>query len=244
MDSLGDRMKTYEAVPKVFLTRRMPVIVRVDGRAFHTYTKKADKPFDDVLMNCMLESARFVAKEMQGFKIGYIQSDEASFVMTDYDSIETEAWFANNLQKIVSISASCMTASFSRFMRMFNCDRYQGIATFDARAFVVPQEEVANYLLWRAKDWERNSLQMYARSCFSQKQLHGKKREDMHDMLKTVGKNWATDIDDRAKNGSFIFRDGDGFVDARYDILPTYESINDFIQPHIFPEKVSSENEG
>jgi len=233
MDSLGDRMKTYES--KLFLTRRMPVIVRIDGRAFHTYTKRANKPFDNDLIDCMVESAISVANDMQGFKVGYIQSDEASFLLTDYDHIETEAWFANNLQKIVSVSASTMTANFNSnaFSSPSLFFRMGGLATFDSRAFVIPVSDVTNYFLWRAKDWERNSLQMYARSMFSSKQLHGKNREDMFEMLKAIGKDWHTDIsiDNACRYGTFICNQGDSGISPKTDILPNFESMNAFLKP-------------
>ena len=115
-DSLGDRMKSfYEDRSRVYLTRRTPVIVRVDGRAFHTLTKTADKPFDSHLIGVMTRAAIKTANDMQGFKLGYVQSDEASFLLLDTDTLTTEAWFDLNLQKIVSISASLMTAYFNRF---------------------------------------------------------------------------------------------------------------------------------
>ena len=103
---------------------------------------------------------------------------------------------------------------------------------FDSRAFSIPWNEVTNAFLWRAKDWERNSLQMYARAFFSHKQLHGKGKMDMHDMLHGIGKNWTTDLTDQEKNGTFIIASNDGLI-VRSDIKPNYQDIYSAIG-HLF----------
>ena len=219
-DSLGDRMKrNYEGPARLYLTRRTPVIVRVDGRAFHTFTRNFQKPFSPTLTNAMVGAALTVASEMQGCKLGYVQSDEASFLLTDYDELQTQPWFAYNKSKVESISASTMTAAFARHMSVAGISRP---ATFDARAFNIPEDEVVNYFLWRAKDWARNSISMYAQSRFSRKELDGKSCADMHEMLHEVGLNWTTDLVDNKKNGTFIMSSG-----VREDILPTYAAINE-----------------
>lgn len=212
--NLGDRMKeNYENRSRFFLTRKVPVIIRLDGRAFHTFTKNMIKPFDSGLIGVMLHSALATAKEMQGFKLGYVQSDEASFLLTDYDNLEATAWFDYNLSKMTSISASIMTGEFRRVW-------VGQTAHFDSRAFNVPKEDVANYFLWRALDWERNSLSMYCQSFFSHKELQGKNRADQHEMLHKIGKNWA-DLSDHLKNGTFITKS----FEMRTDILPAYDNI-------------------
>ena len=195
--TLGNRMKEYEVVSQTKLTRRSNVIIRIDGKAFHTFTRGCKKPFDEDLINAFVETSKLVASEIQGFKLFYHQSDEVSFLLQDFDTLETDAWFDNKVQKIVSVTASLFTGYFNASYKS------KKIAFFDARCFVVPPEEVANYFLWRCQDWERNSLQMYARANFSTKELHLKKRDDMHEMLHSVGKNWTTDLSDQEKNGTF-----------------------------------------
>ena len=219
-DSLGDRMKCYEKASRPFLTKRTPVILRIDGKAFHTFTRGCDKPFDAKLIRAMKLSAVMVANNIQGFKLAYIQSDEASFLITDYDDIATQGWFNYNLSKMVSISASIMTASFNH---VWGGDR---LAYFDSRAFNIPEMDIKNYFLWRQKDWERNSLQMYCRSFFSHGELHGKNKEDMHNMLHGIGKNWTTDCLDCQKNGSFLVGK---MVEERTNIMPNYQSISDVV---------------
>lgn len=206
--SLGDRIKEfYENRSRHYLTRRMPVVVRVDGKAFHTLTHGCEKPYDQNLINAMVGSATLVAQQIQGFKLAYTQSDEVSFLLTDYDQIKTDAWFDYNLQKITSVTAAMMTAFFNNHLRALPGNALENkTAFFDARAFNIPREEVANYFLWRAKDWERNSLQMMALANFSHKELHGKGREDLHELLHSKGINWATDCTPQQKNGTFITR--------------------------------------
>ncbi len=231
MQALGERIKAYEQVTRNFLCKRMPVMVRVDGRAFHTLTCGADKPFDQHLINVMAESALAVAEDMQGFKAAYVQSDEATFFMTDYDDINTDGWFGYNLNKIVSLSASIMTAMFNA-----NYEKSNRMAFFDSRAFNIPRDEVANAFLWRMKDWERNSLQMYCQSMFSHKQLYGKCKEDMHNMLHGAGKNWTTDLTDQEKNGTWIVKTDLGIA-RRFDVLPNYKDVAAIIDPLIFKTK-------
>ena len=220
---LGDRIKSYEKTFRQSALRRMPLMIRVDGRAFHTFTKGCKRPFDSDLMHAMVNSALYTAKDMQGFKMAYIQSDEASFCLTDYDTFETEGWFSYELPKVISISASTMSVAFNKY---FPTDK---LPVFDSRAFTVPKEEVSNAFLWRAKDWERNSLQMYARTFFSQKQLHKKKRDEMHEMLHSIGKNWTTDLSLMERNGTFIVNNKGNLV-ITSDILPTYESISEAVR--------------
>ena len=219
MDSLGDRIKGYEKNFSNTAVKRMPLMIRVDGKAFHTFTKGMQKPFDHTLISAMVAAAIDVAKQMQGFKVAYIQSDEATFCITDYDSIETEGWFGYKIQKIVSISAAIMSVAFNKH---FETDKSP---IFDSRAFTIPVDDVVNAFLWRAKDWERNSLQMYARSFFSHKELHKKNKDDIHEMLYSIDKNWTTDLTEQEKNGTFLINTNDGIVE-RNDIAPTYSNLH------------------
>jgi tRNA(His) guanylyltransferase len=243
--SLGDRIKGYEGVSRNFLVGRMPVICRVDGRAFHTFTKHCEKPFDKNIISAMVHGAKQVADDMQGFKVGYVQSDEASFVITDYDEINTQGWFNYNLSKMISMSASVMTLHFNSYYRYLDenivvngsaVTRLRPIPNgyFDSRAFNVPREDVSNYLLWRCQDWKRNSLQMYARSVYSHKALMNKNQDDMHELLHQKGKNWATDLSNVEKNGTFLVKTDDG-IGTRSDIRPSFEEISAVVEPLVYP---------
>jgi len=222
---LGERMKMrYERPSRYHLLRKTPVIIRVDGRAFHTFTRKFDKPFDKDFIAAMLNTALRASTEIQqGVRAAYVQSDEISFFLADYDDVDTEAWFDYNKAKVESITASIATAFFNEFIQ----SKKKGVplAFFDARAFNIPREEVVNYFLWRMKDWARNSLTMYCRGSFSHKQLEGKNAAAQHELLHTVGKNWATDLSPIERNGTLILRTADGgFVPesnyvAKYDVV-------------------------
>ena len=207
-DSLGDRMKTYENVSRTYLPRRLPVIIRIDGRAFHTFTKGFQRPFDPVLANAMHDTAAALCKEISGAKLAYTQSDEISILITNNDTIDTQPWFNNNLQKLVSLSAAIATLSFNNAFdkhygewmvnsTLEELDTYNTAyqraadsATFDSRAFVVPPDEVCNYFIWRQQDAVRNSIQMAAQAVYSHKQLDHKNQAEMQEMLFQKGINW------------------------------------------------------
>lgn len=199
MKDLGDRMKRYERAAERYFTPRVPVIVRVDGRAFHSFTRGCDRPFDGRIVEATLTAAMHVAEDMQGFTIGYVQSDEASFMLSDLASETTQPWFDYSAAKVVSIAASLMTAHFNR---AYGGDR---LAIFDARAFSVPLDDAPNCFLWRMRDWQRNSLEMLARAHFSHKQLHCKGSADMREMLHGKGVDWD-DLSPQLKNGTVIHR--------------------------------------
>lgn len=161
-DDLGARMKRqYEDRYRIMLPRRTYTIIRVDGRAFSTFTRqnKNSKPFDPRIYHSMVMAACKVGKELHGASFGYVQSDEASFLLTDFGSTRTCAMFDGNLQKLVSQAASMMTYHFNAAYRRGGPAWVKGEAYFDARVFVIPDPvEVANYFVWRQKDAVRNSV--------------------------------------------------------------------------------------
>ena len=219
-DTLGDRVKRYESVSKPLLTRRTPIVVRVDGKAFHTFTRGCNKPFDKQLIKAMAYATKKTSDNIQGFKLAYVQSDEASFLITDYDTLETDAWFDYELNKIVSITASMFTYYFNDWLRKNHnsTKTLQGEAFFDSRAFNVPHDDWQNVFIWRQRDWERNSVQMLARSLFSQKQLNGENIAGLHQMIEGAGKDWNA-LPPPFKYGTFIKRDGYFFGKVTYDKL-------------------------
>jgi len=224
-DSLGDRMKqNYERPARHYLTHRTPVVVRVDGRAFHTLTKGLRKPFDGNFIEAMILAACHVFAEVQGCKIAYVQSDEASFVLTDYDGLLTEAWLGNNKSKIESITAALMSVAFGRALRLMSLkEELDDYVVFDARAFNVPEAEVANYLLWRAKDWHRNSVQMLAQHLFSHESLQGMSTSQCLYRLHAAGHSWDL-LGEQVKNGTFLIRHKCGIAE-RTDVRDRYLEI-------------------
>ncbi len=216
--SLGDRMKQYESAQSLHLTRRVPVIVRVDGRAFHTLTRGMRKPFDARFVSAMVDAAINTALDLQCFTLGYVQSDEASFLLLDTKTEATEQHFGGVLSKIVSLTAARMSVEFYRafpwqdkdeaFEENKQLTRYRP-PIFDARAFSVPIADVPNYFLWRQQDWNRNSIQMLARAHFSHAECHGKNAAALHEMLHTKGLNWAN-LPARERNGTILYGGSSG----------------------------------
>lgn len=200
--SLGNRMKAYENIERRYLPRRAPLIIRIDGKSFHSFTKGFDRPFDDSFLDCMRATMLHLCEIIMGAKLGYTQSDEISILVTDDDTLETDAWFGKNLQKIVSITAALATKFFAEevMWRAENHNASEGlqrayftnrIAVFDARAFTIPREEVLNAFEWRQQDATRNSIQAVGQAFFSHKELDHKSCNAIQNMLLVEkGINW------------------------------------------------------
>lgn len=234
--ALAKRMKQYEAVPKNTLTRRTPVIIRVDGRAFHTFTRGFKKPFDDVLMRAMQDTMKYLCENIQGCVLGYTQSDEITLILVDYKKLNSEAWFDYEVQKICSIAASMATMAFNKFFanNFYNleqdyaiehetsgwygkgtpeyeiCETYSKAvdkgAMFDCRCFNIPKEEVTNCIYWRQLDATRNSIQMVGQANFSYKELQNKSCNQIQDMLMTQKGINWNDLKTSYKRGSCCVR--------------------------------------
>jgi tRNA(His) 5'-end guanylyltransferase len=191
----------YENRTRFKLTRRTPTIIRIDGKAFHTYTKGLERPFDLALMEDMDETAKYLCKNIQNCKFAYIQSDEISLFLSDWDTSTTDAWFDYNIQKMCSVSASMATSKFNeqRVKRAYenttesidwNGFKFPKSAEFDSRVFQVPFSEINNYFLWRQQDATRNSIASVAQSMYSHKELFGKNTDQMQELIFQKGTNW------------------------------------------------------
>lgn len=229
-NDLAKRMKEYEKAWQRYLTRRTPILLRLDGSHFHTFTKKFKRPFDDVLIKTMQETAKFLCENIMGATIAYTESDEITVLLVDYKKITSHAWFNNRQNKIESIAASMCTMAFNKFFCknvkefIYNngenyevnseeyklCEAYKKAvekgAYFDCRAFNIPKEEVTNNFYWRQLDASRNSIQMVGQANFSHKELQNKSCNDIQDMLMTQkGINW-NDLPTYQKRGSCCVR--------------------------------------
>ena len=249
-DDLGTRMKEfYEQVPKTKLVRRMPVAIRIDGKAFHTFTKGFQKPFDEVLIKTMQETTKYLCENIQGCVLGYTQSDEITLILVDYQKLTSSAWFDYEVQKICSIAASMTTMVFNKSFRK-NVESwwtalFVGItkeyqdreslyriyqiavekgAMFDARCFNIPKEEVTNLIYWRQLDATRNSIQMVGQANFSHKELQNKTCNMIQDMLhEQKGINW-NDYPTVCKRGTACIKE--------YD----YTDMNVMYYPYLKPK--------
>ncbi|WQJ53276.1 MAG: tRNA-His guanylyltransferase [Wendovervirus sonii] len=243
-DSLGDRMKGYEAISKTSLMKRTPAIIRIDGKAFHTFTRGFQKPFDEVLAKTMQETAQYLCEHIQGCVYGYTQSDEITLVLCDYQTLTTSGWFDYEVQKLCSISASMATMAFNRFFadnvisyHEMHCEELNDHgeqkqyeiylkacdkgAMFDSRCFSLPKEEVVNCILWRQQDATRNSIQMVAQANFSHKELQNKSCNLLQEMLFLhKGINWDN-YPTHLKRGTSIIKNSEGkwIIDEDMPIL-------------------------
>lgn len=221
---LGTRMKRYEYVTRTYLTRRTPAIIRLDGNAFHTFTRGFNKPFDDIMVKTMQDTMKYLCENIEGCVFGYTQSDEITLVLQDYKKLTTEAWFTYNIQKMCSISAAMATLAFNIYYRdnvntmckntlenspystrkvLVGDDNYDyKRGTFDSRVFNIPKEEVNNCLLWRQQDATRNSIEALAQSLFPSKAIEGISTKRLQDKMFTEkGVNW-NDLPTHLKRGS------------------------------------------
>ena len=229
-ETLGDRMKgAYENKYRLYLPERIPVIIRLDGKAFHTFCRGLKKPFDDLFISVMQDTMLDLCKNISGCKLGYVQSDEISLLLVQTKE-ESQPWFDNNIQKIVSVSASMATLYFNKnfekrvFELMENYAKDKSdyteeelkyidkldskiyTAMFDSRVFVLPKEEVNNYFIWRQIDCTRNSILSLAQSLYSDKEIHGIKCDALQDKMFTEKSvNW-NDLSTVKKRGTCAIR--------------------------------------
>lgn len=210
-DDFGNRMKCYENVTRNYLTRRTPVIIRLDGVAWHTFTKGFDRPFDHILNRTMRAVTEKLCKEVQNCVFGYTQSDEISLVLIDYYNLNTDVWFGNNIQKMVSVIAAKASVYFNSILKeeiekseivtkihndntLTAAQSYYisilktkiGKAFFDARVFNIPKEEVTNYFIWRQKDCQINSINSVAQTLYPEKMLEKKSSKERIDMINEI----------------------------------------------------------
>lgn len=222
-DELGNRIKKfYENITRIFLPRRTYTIIRIDGKAFHTYTSDLDSPFDYGFISDMNNTAKYLCEEIQGAKFAYVQSDEISILVTDFEKLGTCAWFDGNIQKISSVAASLATAEFNR-LRVQRASRDlliqshglsydewapKEFAAFDCRVFTIPLKvEVENYFIWRQLDATRNSIQSAARAYCSHSECNNKNTNQLQELLfEKVGINW-NNYDSGVKRGRIIIKE-------------------------------------
>jgi len=221
-DELGKRMKeNYEMRTRMFLPRRTYTMIRLDGKAFHTFTKEFNRPYDEHFSACMDYTALKLCENIQGAKFAYVQSDEISILLTDFNKIGTDAWFDGNVQKITSVSASIATAHFN------HCTEVDNLAYFDSRVWTVPDPiEVENTFIWRQQDAVRNSIQMTGQSLYSQNELHGKGVNQIQDMCFEKGTNW-NDQPTRFKRGGFISKVEGENGRTYWQIKPAFDFLKD-----------------
>ncbi len=260
--TLGERMKTYEFQARTSLLKRTPVVVRLDGRAFHTFCRGLDKPFDLDFVDLMQKTMQFLCKNIQGCVLGYTQSDEITLVLCDWQNLDTCAWFDNEVQKIVSISASMATLAFNKELdnkmiefaifdkNTLKLNYTEGEfsingrskyamwmnkrfkATFDSRAFNIPKEEVCNNLIWRQQDATRNSINSLAQSLFSHKELQGINSKNVQNKMLVEKDTNWNNLPTTLKRGSCAIKGEDGKWVIDNEI-PIFTEDRDYVEKRL-----------
>lgn len=229
-DSLGDRQKQYENVADIKLVPKMPIIIRLDGKAFHTFTRGMDKPFDIVLGEAMQRTMLSLCKDVHTCVIGYTQSDEITLVLRLPDRIKSQSYMNRRIQKIASLTASKCTRYFNRYFieesekwisealkkevlsekdkKLIQLYRRKAHgAEFDSRVFNIPEWDCINNIIWRQQDAIRNSVEMVGHVHFSSKELHKVNVEQIKEKLeKERGIIWETDFTDYQHMGIFAIK--------------------------------------
>lgn len=275
--SLVDRMRKqrtrYEEASKTYLMRGQPVIIRIDGNDFHTFTKGFKSPWDGRFHQVMNNTMVYLCENIQGCVLGYTQSDEISLLLCDYQKLDTDAWFSYDVQKIVSVTASMATIIFNKFftyealeLSTASSDELDGLSDdeinefyaymdafdnavrkgvmFDSIAFNIPKEEVNNYFLWRQRDCERNSIQGLAQTLYSHKQIEGISNKDLQNKMFTdKGVNWNDCPTEQKRGVCCVYGKCTHDWYTDYDI-PIFSVRPDYINSRIiFDDSEGDENE-
>lgn len=204
-DSLGDRMKFYEERYSPQLFKLLPVLARMDGRSFHTFTNGLFRPFDERLSKLMIEVTKYLVHTTNA-RCGYTQSDEITLVWQT-DDPEGEIFFGGKLQKMISIIGSLTTLRFNQLLPQFLPEKKDESPVFDSRVWEVPVEyEAANTFIWREQDATRNSIQMAGQANFSHAELQGVSCNQIQEKLfQERGINW-NDYPSYFKRGTYVRR--------------------------------------
>jgi tRNA(His) 5'-end guanylyltransferase len=204
IDPINSRMKeNYESRFKRSIHRRTYAILRVDGHSFSKYTSKLKKPFDQDFNDDMDTVAKYLCEKIQGARFAYVQSDEISVLITDFDQLTTHAWFDNNADKMISLAAAYSTSRFllSRIKR-----QDERLLEFDARIFAISDPfEVANYFLARQRDATKNAINMMGQAYYSTNELRGVNTNQVQELLFQKGVNF-NDLPARFKRGGVAER--------------------------------------
>jgi tRNA(His) guanylyltransferase len=206
-DDIGDRCKRYElaeagrrAMPGI------PLLARLDGRAFHTFTRGLRRPYDERMSACMVETTRHLVDDLQAL-IGYTQSDEITLLWYVPSGGPAEYPFDGRFQKVASVAAGLASTVFYREMLARIPEKSSATPCFDARVWQVPtKEDALEVFVWREDDASKNSLQMAVRALYTAKECHGKGGAALHDLLHAKGVNW-NDYPAFFKRGTYVRRE-------------------------------------
>ena len=186
-DPSATLFKERELQWRTVLPENSLVGVRLDGKAFHTFTRQFAKPYDIMFMDAMDKTGMFVLDNLiTGALFGYVQSDEITLFFTDKSAPEAQLLYAGKVEKILSTSASTASVGFLRAMPEVN-----GLPVFDARVFLIESaEELARYLDWRRMDARKNAITMASEHVAGAKRLDAVPTRERLALL--AGTEWET----------------------------------------------------
>lgn len=232
---IAERMKSYEHTWRRRLMPKTPIILRLDGKAFHSYLAPLKDRYDFEFSHLMQQVTLHLQSEIQGCVFGYTQSDEISLLICDWQTYQTQQPYGGVQNKLESISAAMATGYFNFIKGRLDYikDVKHDYAMFDSRAFSLPVNEVVNYFIWRQQDATRNSINVLGQMYFSAKQLQGKSVNAVQDMVfKKHDINW-NDLDSWKKRGVCTYQ---GIVDVE---PPIFTQEREYIERHmIFTEEI------
>lgn len=204
-DPFGDRVKELEsASAKVVLDENQPMCVRLDGKAFHTFTRGLARPFDARLSKAMVDTMNYLVEKTDA-RLGYTQSDEITLVYFK-TAPHQQTYFGSRVQKLTSVLASMATAKFNHEVNKNISEKADVFAFFDCRVWNVPTlQDVADVMIWRQDDAIKNSISMAAHAEFGDKKILGKNSKEKIEMLKEVGIDWSA-YPDFFKSGTYAMK--------------------------------------
>lgn len=203
VDALGIEQKKYESMRLERMMPMIPIIARLDGKAFHTFTKGLNRPFDINLQLCM-QNTMLVLSEKFNVDLAYTQSDEISLVW--YNTKPEKIIFDGRSDKYTSLLAATAAVAFYKELLKFLPTKVNEVPIFDCRVFQVPNQQIVfENIVWRWMDARKNSVSMLASSHFSDKDLHGKSTKQRKEMLCDIGVYWDN-LTDACKTGTFCKR--------------------------------------
>lgn len=210
-DTLKEKCEYYRSLTDYKLMPNSYVLVMVDGHCFSKLIKnKFDKPFDDLFINMMNETAMYLCENIQGAKFAYTQSDEISILITDFDTPKTDSFFSFRLCKMQSLIAAMATAKFNQMyaklandykgfdLKKFDMKEYPTY-TFDCKVWTVPNANDAYaWFLYRQTDCIKNSKAQTAQTFIPHDTLKHLNADEMINLCKeTKGIDWYDYPNDR-----------------------------------------------
>ena len=215
--NLKEKCEYYRSLTDYKLMPNSYVLAMVDGHCFSKLIKnKFDKPFDDLFIKMMNETAKYLCEQVQGVKFAYTQSDEISLLITDFETPTTDSYFSFRLCKMQSLIAAMATAKFNQMyaklandykgfgLKKFDMKEYP-TCTFDCKVWTVPNANDAYaWFLYRQTDCIKNSKAQTAQAYLSHKELVGLTADEMIAKLKNEENIDWYDYENGKKYGRLI----------------------------------------